>query len=88
MTISQFNRSDGVDTLKDWQTEKIKFTKSWDYPCPVCGEITIRDSKFDHMYRRECNGLGWKCSIGGYAHFHQAAWNPLRRKLVYPETNY
>jgi hypothetical protein len=34
------------------------------------------------MYRRECDGLGWKCSIGGYAHFHQAAWKPMREKLV------
>lgn len=85
MTISQFNSSYGLDSLKDWRTEKLKSLKIWDYPCPICGEVTIRDHKYDHMYRKECNGLGWKCSNGRYAHFHQAAWNPLREKLVYLE---
>jgi hypothetical protein len=83
-----FDATNGLNALKDWQTEKIKATKSWDYLCPVCGKLTVRDQKNDYMYRKECNGLGWKCIDGGYAHFHQAAWNPLRKKLVYSEPNY
>ncbi len=88
MTTSQFNTSYGWSSLQDWDNEKTKALKKWDYPCPICGELTIRDSKFDHMYRKECHGLGWKCPIGGYAHFHQAAWNPLRKKLVFTEKNH
>ncbi len=84
----EFDTTNGLNALKDWHIEKNKATKSWDYPCPVCGNITMRDQKYDHMYRKECNGIGWKCVDGGYAHFHQAAWNPLRMKLVYSEPNY
>jgi hypothetical protein len=83
-----FDNSNGLKALKDWETEKIKATNSWDYSCPICGAVTIRDHKYDYLYRKECNGLGWKCSTGGYTHYIQAVWNPLREKFVckVPET--
>jgi hypothetical protein len=77
-----FDITNGLNALKDWHVEKIKAGKPWDYPCPVCGSPTKRDGKYDYMYRKECNGLGWKCFVGGYTHFHQAAWEPMRSKLV------
>jgi len=78
----EFDFTNGINALKDWRAEKIKANKPWDYPCPVCSSPTKRDGKYDHVYRKECNGLGWKCSVGGYTHFHQAAWEPLRWKMV------
>ncbi len=77
-----FDITNGLNALKDWEAEKIKSLKGWDYLCPVCGSSTKRDDKYDYMYRKECTGLGWKCSVGGYTHFHQAAWEPLRWKMV------
>jgi hypothetical protein len=77
-----FDITNGLNALKDWQAEKLNSLKRWDYPCPVCGSTTKRDGKYDYMYRRECHGQGWKCSVGGYTHFHQAAWAPMRSKLV------
>jgi hypothetical protein len=78
-----FDITNGLNVLKDWHIEKIKVMKPWDYRCPVCGSFTKRDRNFDNMYRKECNGLGWKCLVGGKAHFHQAAWAPMREKFVF-----
>ena len=77
----EFETNKGLNLLKEW----CETNKPWNYPCPVCGAATKRDNKFDWMYRHECNGLGWKCTIGGNNHFHAAAWAPLKKKLVYPD---
>lgn len=80
-----FDITNGLNALRVWQTENHKSLNHWDYPCPICGEVTIRDAKFDYLYRRECNGLSWRCSIGGYTHYIQAVWNPLRKKFVFQQ---
>jgi hypothetical protein len=79
----EFDFNNGLDVLKDWQSEKIRRNTPWNYPCPICGAATRRDKKFDYMYRKECNGVGWKCCVGGYTHFHQAAWAPLKKQFVH-----
>ena len=38
-------------------------------PCPICGEETARDRKWDGKYTKE---LGWRCTTGGLSHFLQA----------------
>jgi len=79
---SEFNITEGLKLLTEWRDNKLKTEAPWDYPCPICGKPTVRDHKFDHMYRRECDGLGWVCSENGYTHFHEAAWAPLKNKIV------
>ncbi len=77
----EFEFTKGLNALKDWHGEKIKANKPWDYPCPICGAVTIRDGKYDYLYRKECNGLGWRCSVGGYTHYIEAAWAPVKAKM-------
>jgi hypothetical protein len=80
-----FDFSEGLRVLQDWK-EKQKFTnRGWDYPCPICGAPTKRDPKWDFMYRKECNGLGWICTEGGSKHFHSAAWAHLKPMFVESE---
>jgi len=85
---ADFEITQGLDALKQWHSEKLNKNTPWNYPCPICGAATKRDSKFDYMYRRECNGLGWKCSVTGYSHFHQAAWAPLKSRMVGTNQDY
>lgn len=80
-----FDYSEGLKVLQDWKDKQKFTTNGWDYPCPICGAPTKRDGKWDYMYRKECNGIGWICSSGGSKHFHSAAWAHLKPMFVESE---
>jgi len=80
-----FEYTEGLNALKDWVAKQKCTNSGWDYPCPICDAPTRRDRKWDYMYRKECSGLGWTCTVGGSHHFHSAAWAHLKPMFVESE---
>ena len=50
--------------------------------CPICGAETIRDLKWDGKYTHE---IGWRCAVGGLAHFLQAKAERIRQRQMQSE---
>jgi hypothetical protein len=46
--------------------------------CPICGAETVRDRHWNGKYTKE---LGWRCTVGGIAHFLQAKAERIKQAL-------
>ncbi len=47
-------------------------------PCPICGARTFPDPRWDGKYTHQ---PGWRCVVGGLAHFLQAKTNAIRHNF-------